>query len=438
MPTVISKRKFVCVNLRENNNKYWDVTLFDNDDVLTEWGRVGYGETNGVHLSTQSKTHSGVGQRFVDKKIDEKYAKGYKEIDAIDASVGNNGKPKIVVSSNLQKIAQEQIVNNHPQTQKLITYLTKVNAHNIYDVTGGKIEYDISDGLLKTARGIITQNAISEARDLLNNIGTQIHKKKFEDNTTISLVENFLTIVPQNMGMRRFTVKSFLPDISAVQKQNDLLDALDASFTAAIKAKPKKEGEKTVEVEKPKVFDCKLELVEDGKIFDRIQKLFNSTSNRVHSSYGMKIKQIYTVEIASVLKSFELNKKRINNVMSLWHGTKHCHVLSILKQGLVVPPSSSSYVTGRMFSDGIYFALQSSKSLNYANGYWGGSKGDKMFMFLCDVALGNYYIPSGPTSKKPPKGYDSYWAKPHKSGVMNDEIVIFNTNQCNLTYLLEF
>ena len=438
MATVVSKRKFVCVDLKDNHNKYWDVTLFDNGDVLTEWGRVGYGETNGVHLSTQSKTHSGVGQHFVDKKIGEKYAKGYKEIDTIDADVGSGVKSKTVSSSSLQKIAQEQIVSKHPLTQKLIAYLTKVNAHNIYEASGGKIEYSDSDGLLKTARGIITQNAIDEARDLLDKIGNKVNARKFKDDSTIELVENYLTIVPQHMGMKRFTVDGFLPDLAAVQKQNDLLDSLSASFTAATTAKPKADGKTDNVVEAPKVFDAKLELVEDGKIFDRIRRLYESTMNRVHSCYGAKIKSIYTVEIAPVVEAFEAKGKPLGNVMELWHGTKHCHVLSILKGGLIVPPTGSQYVTGRMFSNGVYFALQSSKSLNYATGYWGGNKSDRMFMFLCSTALGRYYIPSGPTSSKPPTGYHSYWAKPGKSGVMNDEIIIFNTSQCNLDYLLEF
>lgn len=37
MPKVIELRKFVCVNFEDsNNNKYWQVTLHENDDVHTE------------------------------------------------------------------------------------------------------------------------------------------------------------------------------------------------------------------------------------------------------------------------------------------------------------------------------------------------------------------------------------------------------------------
>jgi poly [ADP-ribose] polymerase len=434
MAKVIEAHELVCVDIKTNHNKFYHIELFDNNDVLGKWGRCGYGN------SSQEKLYPGIGRHGMQRKMSEKYAKGYKEIETIATDSGmSSGTVKTVSSSSLQKIAQEQIVSKHPLTQKLIAYLTKVNAHNIYEASGGKIEYSDSDGLLKTARGIITQNAIDQARDLLDKIGNKVNARKFKEDTTIELVENYLTIVPQHMGMGRFTVESFLPDVTAVQKQNDLLDSLSASFTAATTVKPKADGKKDDKaVEAPKVFDAKLELVEDGKVFDRIRKLYESTMNRVHSSYGTKIKSIYTVEIAPVVEAFEAKGKPLGNVMELWHGTKHCHVLSILKGGLIVPPNSSQYVTGRMFGNGVYFALQSSKSLNYATGYWGGTRGDRMFMFLCDVALGKYYVPSGSTSSSPPSGYHSYWAKPRQSGVMNDEIIVQKTYQCNLAYLLEF
>jgi len=443
MPTVVSKRKFVCVDLKDNHNKYWDVTLFDNGDVLTEWGRVGYGETNGVHLTTQSKTHFGVGQHFIDSKLKEKYKKGYKEIDTIDAAVGSNGKAKVVVSNNLQKIAQDQIASSHPQTQKLVTYLTKVNAHNIYDVTGGKIEYDIDDGLLKTARGIITQNAIAEARGLLDEIVVFIHKKKFEDDRTIELVENFLTIVPQNMGMKRFTVQSFLPDVVAVQKQNDLLDALDASFAAALKAKPKSKKDAEKEKDAPKIFDVRLELIEDGKVMDKIQKQYEQSKNRQHQSGRFKIQCAYAVEVTSVAAAFDAARKKYGEVWRLWHGTKASNLLSILKSGLIIPPTSSPYVTGRMYGNGVYASDQSTKALNYATSFWGGKDEGRYFMFLLDMAMGKYYTPQSSgwgrvDGAYPKKGYDSTFAKAGASGVMNNEMIVYNIDQVNLVYLVEF
>ena len=92
-----------------------------------------------------------------------------------------------------------------------------------------------------------------------------------------------------------------------------------------------------------------------------------------------------------------------------------------------------------MFGDGLYFSSQSTKSLNYAQGYWdGGPRDNNCFMFLCDVAMGTYHVPSGPSSQLHKHGHDSIWAKPGKSGIQNDEMIVFRTSQVNIRYLVEF
>ena len=91
-----------------------------------------------------------------------------------------------------------------------------------------------------------------------------------------------------------------------------------------------------------------------------------------------------------------------------------------------------------MFGPGAYFSDQSTKSLNYAYGYWGGSADNNCFMFLADVAMGKAYTPSSWGSGFPKRGYDSTFAKAGKSGVRNNEMIVYKTNQANLKYLIEF
>lgn len=59
-------------------------------------------------------------------------------------------------------------------------------------------------------------------------------------------------------------------------------------------------------------------------------------------------------------------------------------------------------------------------------------------MFLADVALGKYLVPKTSGSYSNTNGFDSVWAKPKESGVINDEMIIYDTRQCNLVYLIEF
>jgi len=114
-------------------------------------------------------------------------------------------------------------------------------------------------------------------------------------------------------------------------------------------------------------------------------------------------------------------------------------VLSILKQGLVVPPSNASHCCGRMFGDGVYFSDQSTKSLNYSYGYWdSGQRDQNCYMFLADVAMGNSYIPQGHSSRTLPSKFNSIFAKGGVSGVTNNEMIVPSTNQCNLKFLVNF
>ena len=138
--------------------------------------------------------------------------------------------------------------------------------------------------------------------------------------------------------------------------------------------------------------------------------------------------------------AFEADGAKLPNIQMLWHGTRVFNVLSILKSGLFCPPKSGSFhVTGRMFGDGIYGSDQSTKALNYARGYWDGGARDKnCFMFLVDFAMGKHYTPRNSYESLPKPGYDSTFAEAGKSGVMNNEMIVYRNSQVNIRYLIEF
>ena len=80
------------------------------------------------------------------------------------------------------------------------------------------------------------------------------------------------------------------------------------------------------------------------------------------------------------------------------------------------------------------------ESLNYAYGYWdGGARDDRCFMFLADVAMGTPWHPTRTgASVKPPKGFDSVYARGGQDRVMNNEMIVYRTSQARLKYLVEF
>jgi poly [ADP-ribose] polymerase len=140
-----------------------------------------------------------------------------------------------------------------------------------------------------------------------------------------------------------------------------------------------------------------------------------------------------------VRHSFENNGAKMSNILDLWHGTRTCNLISILKSGLLLPGQTSAQIAGAMFGPGIYGAPASTKSLNYSYGFWSrGGYDDNCFMFIMKMAMGNYYVPRNSFSGYPPKPFESCWAKSGQSGVINDECIVYKTSQVDLKYLLEF
>ena len=113
-------------------------------------------------------------------------------------------------------------------------------------------------------------------------------------------------------------------------------------------------------------------------------------------------------------------------------------MLSISLNGLIIPPTGAGHVTGRMFGNGVYAASCSTKALNYAVGYWGGSqnRGNNAYMLIVNFAMGKEHVATSHLYSGAPKGYDSVWAKSGQA-LLNDEFIIYNLNQATITHVLE-
>jgi poly [ADP-ribose] polymerase len=138
-------------------------------------------------------------------------------------------------------------------------------------------------------------------------------------------------------------------------------------------------------------------------------------------------------------RAFEQDGAKLDNIWELWHGTRVSNLLSILKSGFQIPPTNAAHCTGRMFGNGIYHSDQSTKSLNYAYGYWhGGSRDDQCFMFLNNVAMGRIHTPRSHTESLPKREHDSTFAEGGSSGVLHNEMVVYRTSQVDPVFLVQF
>lgn len=434
MANVLEHVRYVMSNVDNNNNKFWYGTLYDDGSYMAEFGRVG-AKINQCHKPYGDNSKA---KREFEKKCREKEGKGYRKLDVLNGATDGKGavSQTVVKKQSVADIALRQIDSStDKETKDLIRYFSKVNAHNICSAT--TMEYDIDSGLFSTPCGIVTQATVDEANKLLVDMSDLVANRKHDNRQFKDMACSYLMLIPQKVG-RKLDLREVFPDLNAVQRQKAILDALEASIqsvTSGINSDSKKD--KKDNAPEAKIFSVKLERLSDKSDIERIRKKYKKTLHRNHSCAHMDLKRVWTVDIATMKDAFEGRGKKIGNIHEYWHGTRASNILSILKGGLIIPPSNASNVTGRMFGNGVYFSSESTKSLNYSYGYWGGGRDNNPFMFLADVAMGKYYVPSSSGYGFPKKGYDSTWAKAGTC-VMNHEMIVYDVSQCNLTYLVEF
>jgi poly [ADP-ribose] polymerase 2/3/4 len=431
MESTLREARYIYADVCGNNNKFWKIEEVSDASCSIHWGRVGSGgQTQVKSFASQVQASS-----FFDSRCRQKESKGYNRLKVL---TGSGTLTISVPSCEVAAIAVKQIETDSPQTIELVKRLAAANVHNILEST--QLVYDTKKGTFSTPLGILTQDALDEARATLGQMADYVQRRDFKDTSFIDLLNHYLRLVPQKVG-RILDPESLYPDLAAIRKQNEILESLEASLKLATASQ-----DKSAQADVLKLFEAKLKLVEDGRLIDRIREVYRSTRQSLHLCHQLDVKLVYELEIKPMKEAFDSYGKKVGNVMKLWHGTRISNLLSILKRGFIIPPSNAPHCTGRMFGNGVYFSDQSTKSLNYSFGYWSGAQDQNCFMLMNDVAMGKYYSPRSfsighPFSigvGLPKKGYDSTFAKAQKSGLLNNEMIVYDTRQINPKLLIEF
>ena len=453
MATIVREEKYIKSDVGNNNNKFWTGILYSDNSVETKWGRVGD--------VGQSKMFPGAGASFLDKKCREKESARNGEIPYRKLNVIGGAQPvasttRIVSASTSQlaDVAKKQIQTNNPIVNDLITYLAKKNVHNLVDACGDKLTYNDTTGLFSTPLGVVTQENIDSARDILTKIADLVAESRW-DREMADFTNSYCMLIPQNIGHRRLETREFWSDLSKIQRQSQILDGLQASVVTA--SQPAKSM--SVNVPEEKVFNVELNLVTDRNVVREVFDYYTNTKSTMHGCCRYSPKQMWEVKISNMLKAFDSRGKALGNVVSGFHGTGSENVLSLLKSGFLTRPPSSAKVSGKLFGCGTYCAPlkrvdgrlvkgAGTKALAYATGGWGGSVSERTFMFFVEMAMGKFYVPSYRNYQSinyPVNGYDSTWAygetmngRNDYSGVMNDEAIVYKEHQVNIKYLVEF
>lgn len=410
--------KLIMADLESNSHKFWTGFLHDDGSITSENGRIG--------ITKVSNTTRYNGKRAFDKLVASKRKKGYVDLKTIDSSAA---KIIDVGSSDLAQIAKTQIKTTSPELQKLIDRFVAANVHKITSSTN--LQYNSSSGLFSTPLGIVDLQTINDSRDILAKIKNKMENSECKSKEFLSLVNKYLTNIPENLGMKLSVERVFPKGVVSIQEKNDILDALESSYNTAIIPSKADGSTKIAQIEQ--VFDTELDVCNDSAEIDRISKWFYSSNHKIHGYSHVKIKNFYKTVIKPNWHGFN---EKLGNIKEMVHSTSESNLLSILKSGLKPIAPSTAFICGNLFGPGIYCTTEFSKSLQYTFGRFGGPKGESGWSLVCDFAMGNEFKIKTYGGNRP-KGYDSTYAYRNLTGLKFDEAVVPNSNQCKIKYILE-
>lgn len=425
------------VDANANNNKFYRLIMDIDGRISATWGRVGV-------TSPQSTTYVG-GEKKFDSIVRSKEKKGYRVTGVVSVTKDSSSKVllKDVANSTLAKGSQDSALTS------AISYMVDCNRHEIIKASGGLLKVDDS-GVVKTPLGIVSDSSIVSASKILDDVAlstSSVNTKK--------LTSDYLTLIPQKV-IGRDWAETFFNESSKITEQKNLLRQLRSSLDW-YESQQGTDDDSEADLSKfQDLFSIKLERVSDVSVLSDISRYYNKTMNKMHTASYLSIKNVFELNYSdAVNEEFDQIAQSLGNRKLLWHGTDAGNVLSILREGLYCPPVNDAKfkTNGRMFGDNsIYLSDMSTKSLNYSFGYWSGQRNDRCFMFLADVVMGNEYWPNRDKESgyqfnvnkayfgtdDNGKKFDSISVKAGTCGVRNNEMMVWNTKQVKLKYLIEF
>lgn len=459
-----------------NSNKYYNLEIQVEPSgkarIYTVYGRVG-GTAAKEYRMCDNSSHAEIES---DKIIKSKTKKGYVEVKLIKADVGSEvGKSKVEATITVEaaqkaglKVEEEAIVSKlHPQVQDLIK--------TWFGATQEFIELNLDTK--KCPLGQLSLDQINKGKDILEEARKIIHKSKFDVYDLNSLTNQYYSNIPHNFGYSRINADVLrLDSDDKIDKAFDILDVFnDAKNIEKVISKKSNVDAQYATLK------ADLEWLDPtDPVWQWIDTMLHETRASNHSFLGkLKTHKIYKVARENEEKHFLANAESIAkecgkhapspvyaklvksrpdiskdlqklyqqaNVCPGWHGTRRANMIGITTKGLLIRPSGVVHA-GSMYGDAIYFATNSTKSINYCDvrgSYWAQGNNKTAYLFLADVACGNYKMANSAHfyTKKNINPAHSVFARAGVSGVINDEIMIYNSTgadqQHALRYIIEF
>lgn len=373
-------------DIKNNNNKFYIMQLIKVSNeykIFTRYGRVGYNGNYGIRYSgtldsakqyfcKQFKSKTG---NIWDPPYNTNFKKQYGKYFLCEVE-----KPKMTIKTIDNKSKNNQFIN--PKILELIKFLSNKNTFN---QTIRKLNIDTK----RMPLGKISKKQLDLARQILNDIDNNIDN--YTENQLEDKSSEFYTLIPYSCGM---SIPPIINNKKLIGKLMNLLQDLSQMQITGEIIKNISNNSKEEIIQIYNKLDCKiipLDPIKHNKYWNIINTYITRTHCPTHN-FTPTILDIYQIQHEKQNKRYYnylnlIGDKLKNNRMLLFHGSRLCNWLGILNKSLLLFPSNV-IITGKMFGNGLYFASQSSKSMNYMGCNRNQTIG---FLMLCEVALGKQY-----------------------------------------------
>lgn len=352
----------IFVDSHANHNKYYEAIENDDGSIDVKYGRVG---------SSPMFHHYEKGEKRFGTLVSEKERKGYKN--------DTRNHSERVILGNADSTPFDYKKAEDEETEKIFRYLLQKTRSTV------KQNYTV-----KTEE--VTKNMLYSAEYLLDTL------RSYADSSNSSiycfnetLQELFETIPRKMSDVEACKCHSVLEMDRIVDKEEKLFSALKTAYLMSQKEKELKEKiearAETKEMTIPEALGLSVRPVtyEEEK---EIRKLLGSFSEADFTALRIVNHKSHF--------AFEKCRQEMNipdlGTRLLFHGSGAENWLSILEKSLVVNADRLGLAKGcaKGLGNGIYFADDISKSLNYTHG-----RGDSPFIGIYNVAVGKMWDTNG-------------------------------------------
>lgn len=428
---VLKKHSLNFFDVVKNSNKFYTLELHCCDGyykIFTDYGRLGVSSTK------QERTTDSlyVAESEYEKILKSKLKKGYKEVDLAQSNTGSTKAKEIIditkvqVSKSKKKLTTKK-TDLKKAIQEFVVQIYKEAELQLNHFAVGEFNSKNTSPL-----GKLTKTQIQKGRTILQDISNIINKKgNVTVQEVIDLSNEYYVNIPKAFGLKMSIEDVAIRSLREINEQLDILkfyeDSLrmeDVLYNDNIQ-------------EQYESLKCDINvLAKNSKLYKELVEYVKKSQSK-HHNVDLHVKRIFTVKQKNSPKFDD----SVGNKKLLFHGTRSANLPGILSTHIKLPTQLKGvYITGAMFGPGIYFADQSTKSSQYSCSRFGGrtNKYDTAFLLVSEVALGK--IKEEKRTKyhyNAPRGYHSVKGVEGPE-LLHNEYIIYNENQHELKYIIEF